>query len=160
MQPLELMDLAEMWARDIHPNTYSSAQGRSYWRLDDDNDDVSVWAIRWADGFDSETGFHDHDISMAAIVVISGSVIEERLVLQDQPLKTSHRAGSAYLMDPSTIHSVRHDPSLSGSALTIHAYSPPLKNQGVYRRMADGSLGREVIPSTSKMMAHQLRENG
>ena len=51
-----------------------------------DDEDVNAWVICWSE--DQDTGFHDHDDSAAAILVIDGQVREERLRLGS----TSRRA--------------------------------------------------------------------
>jgi hypothetical protein len=38
-----------------------------------------------------------------------------------------------------------------GPALTVHAYSPPLRVQGVYRVAADGALERDVVSYTEEL---------
>src|SRR5215210_7632733 len=40
---------------------------------------AEVYLVCWMDGHD--TGFHDHDDSAAAIAVVEGAVVDERLAL-------------------------------------------------------------------------------
>ena len=110
---------------------------------------VNAWAIRWSE--DSDTGFHDHDDSAAGIVVIEGSVFEERLVLEGPAVKRRFSAGQSFNLAPSVIHRVRC--AGGGPALTIHAYSPPLRRQGAYRTRPDGVLERDAIPYTEELRA-------
>ena len=110
---------------------------------------VNAWAIRWSG--DADTGFHDHDDSAGAIVVLEGSVIEERLALTGSPLARRFDAGQSFRLSPSAIHRVRH--AGGRPALTIHAYSPPLRRQGVYRAGPDGVLERDAIPYTEELRA-------
>ena len=49
-----------------------------------DDADVNAWVICWSE--DQDTGFHDHDLSAAAIAVISGAVREDRMRLGAGPL--------------------------------------------------------------------------
>ena len=110
---------------------------------------VNAWAICWSE--DSDTGFHDHDDSAAGIVVIEGTVIEERLALAGPPVARRFGAGQSFHLSPSAIHRVRH--AGGAPALTIHAYSPPLRRQGVYRTGPDGALERDATPYTEELRA-------
>lgn len=113
------------------------------------DDYVNAWVICWAD--DSDTGFHDHDTSTAGIVVVSGSLREERLALSGPPVARSFPAGSSFHLPASAIHRVRHGGG--APALTVHAYSPPLRRQGVYRVAPDGALERDSTPYTEELRA-------
>jgi hypothetical protein len=87
--------------------------------------------------------------------VIEGSVIEERLTLAGPPVARRFDAGQSFHIAPSAIHRVRH--AAGPPALTIHAYSPPLRRRGVYRTRPDGILERDATPYTEKLTAqHQL----
>jgi len=108
---------------------------------------VNAWIIRWSD--DADTGFHDHDGSAAGIVVLEGAVVEERLALGGPPLARSFAAGESFHMPASAIHRVRHGGG--PSALTVHAYSPPLSVQGVYREGVEGTLERHTVPYTEEL---------
>jgi quercetin dioxygenase-like cupin family protein len=113
------------------------------------DDHVNAWVICWPRG--SDTGFHDHDNSAAAIVVLEGCVIEERLALAGPPLGRRYGAGASVHLPASAIHRVRHGGG--EPALTIHAYSPPLRRQGVYRLASDGALERDAAPYTEELRA-------
>ena len=105
-----------------------------------DDDDVNAWVICWSE--DQDTGFHDHDDSAAAITVISGRVREDRLTLGGAPRSRELGAGSTFTVPPVAIHRVLH--AGDSPAVTIHAYSPPLRRTGAYRLGADGELERET----------------
>ena len=104
-----------------------------------DDEDVNAWVICWSR--DQDTGFHDHDESGAAITVISGRVREDRLRLTGSPQTREMGAGTTFTVPPVAIHRVLH--AGAGPAVTIHAYSPPLRRTGAYRVGADGQLERE-----------------
>lgn len=104
-----------------------------------DDEAVNAWVICWSE--DQDTGFHDHDESAAAIAVISGEVREERLQLGSDPVSREIGPGQVFTLPPVAIHRVLH--SGDGPAVTIHAYSPPLRRTGAYRVGEDGSLERE-----------------
>jgi quercetin dioxygenase-like cupin family protein len=107
-----------------------------------DDGDVNAWLICWSE--DQDTGFHDHDESGAAITVVSGTVREDRLTLGGLPHSRELGAGETFTVPPVAIHRVLH--AGDGPAVTIHAYSPPLRRTGAYRVGADGELERESQP--------------
>jgi len=113
---------------------------------------VNAWIIRWSD--DADTGFHDHDGSAAGIVVLEGDVVEERLALGGSPITRRFGAGQSFHMPASAIHRIRHGGG--ASALTVHAYSPPLTVQGVYREDAQGALERFTAPYTEELRGEQI----
>jgi hypothetical protein len=110
---------------------------------------VNAWVVCWST--DNDTGFHDHDLSAGAIAVVSGSVREERLALARDPLTRTFGAGQSFHLGVSAIHRITH--AGQGPATTIHAYSPPLTRQGVYRTTADGALERDALPFTEELRA-------
>lgn len=95
------------------------------------DDDLDVWLISWAAGHTTE--LHDHGGSLGALTVLSGALREHRwegaglrsrrLDAGDQaafPLGWVHDVVSA-----ATEHS-------SETALSVHAYSPPLTAMSYY----------------------------
>jgi mannose-6-phosphate isomerase-like protein (cupin superfamily) len=106
-----------------------------------DDEDVNAWVICWSE--DQDTGFHDHDESAAAIAVVSGSVREDRLTLDGAPISRDIGPGTTFTLPPVAIHRVLH--SGEHPAVTIHAYSPPLRRTGAYRVGDDGALERESL---------------
>jgi quercetin dioxygenase-like cupin family protein len=109
---------------------------------------VNAWLICWSE--DSDTGFHDHDVSAAGITVVSGTVREDRLTLNNGPRSRELGAGTTFSVPPTAIHRVLH--AGQGPAVTVHAYSPPLRRMGAYRIGAGGELERE-----SQHFEHELR---
>jgi quercetin dioxygenase-like cupin family protein len=116
-----------------------------------DDEDVNAWVICWSE--DQDTGFHDHDLSAAAIAVISGAVREDRLRLGSSPRSQVIRGGASFSVPPVAIHRVMH--SGTAPAVTIHAYSPPLARTGVYRVGAGGELQRESLTLEEELRAEQ-----
>jgi quercetin dioxygenase-like cupin family protein len=133
--------LAELAASPLHwaHHVRHSPEGRVYEQIWDE-EDVNAWVICWSDGQD--TGFHDHDDSAAAILVVDGHVREERLRLGAPPRTRVMGPGSSFVVPPTAIHRVFHD--RVGPAVTLHAYSPPLRRTGAYRIGPDGLLERAV----------------
>jgi mannose-6-phosphate isomerase-like protein (cupin superfamily) len=114
-----------------------------------DDGDVNAWLICWSE--DSDTGFHDHDDSAAGITVVSGSVREDRLALGGPPRSREMSAGTTFTVPPTAIHRVLH--AGDGPAVTVHAYSPPLRRMGAYRVSANGELERESQPFEQELRA-------
>lgn len=111
------------------------------------DEDVNAWVICWHE--DNDTGWHDHDESAGGIAVISGRVREERLVLGAEP-RARHLGPGETLTVPSTaIHRVLHEGD--GPAVTIHAYSPPLRRMGAYRVGPQGELERQSLPPETEL---------
>jgi predicted metal-dependent enzyme (double-stranded beta helix superfamily) len=112
---------------------------RTYVELHVD-DHVSVWLICWMDGHD--TGFHDHDGSAGALTVVSGALHEERLRF-GVPVGHTLRAGDRLTFSPSAIHRVSH--ARGEPAVSLHAYSPPLRSMGSYAVDDEGELRRLAL---------------
>jgi mannose-6-phosphate isomerase-like protein (cupin superfamily) len=117
-----------------------------------DDEDVNAWVICWSE--DQDTGFHDHDISGAAISVISGHVREDRLALATAPRSRIAGPGTTFTVPPVAIHRVLH--TGDAPAVTIHAYSPPLARTGAYRVGSDGELEREVLTLEDELRAEAV----
>lgn len=106
-----------------------------------DDDEVNAWVICWSE--DQDTGFHDHDESAAAIQVISGHVREDRLRLDGPPQTRIFGPSERFSLPASAIHRVLH--AGNEPAVTIHAYSPPLRRTGAYAVTPDGILERTAL---------------
>jgi hypothetical protein len=142
---LALAGAPRQWRRALDAQPPGVRQYAEVWS----DEFVNAWAIRWAD--DADTGFHDHDGSAAAIVVLEGEVVEERLALAGPPIARRFAAGQHFDLPPSAIHRVRHGGGIA--ALTVHAYSPPLRIQGVYGVDDAGALRRETVSYTEELRA-------
>jgi predicted metal-dependent enzyme (double-stranded beta helix superfamily) len=112
-------------------------------------DDLEVWLIHWEAGHD--TGFHDHERSGGSVMVVSGAVREDRLVVGGPASTRVVRAGGSFSFEPADIHRVMH---VEGSpAVTIHAYSPPLHAMGAYEVTDEGRLRRTPISAETSLSA-------
>lgn len=111
------------------------------------DDHLSVWLICWMDGHD--TGFHDHDGSAGALTVVSGALREERLRLDGPPLARTLRAGDGAGFSPSAIHRVVH--ARGEPAVSVHAYSPPLRGMGAYAFEDGGELRRVPLAEDQEL---------
>ena len=111
------------------------------------DDDVDVWVLSWMQFHD--TGYHDHDISCGAVAVVEGELVEERLCIGGAPKRTAYRAGDRFTFDPSHVHRMHNEtPRL---AVSIHAYSPPLRALGAYVIDDDGTLRRLTQAGDSEL---------
>jgi quercetin dioxygenase-like cupin family protein len=102
---------------------------------------LSAWVIRW--GETADTGFHDHDVSAGAVHVIEGRVREERLVVGSEPRVRTYGPGESFAFEAADIHRVSH--AGDNPALTVHLYSPPLRQMGAYLIERSGLLRRLTI---------------
>ena len=134
----------ERWA----PHVSHSETSRVYRQIWDD-EDVNAWLICWSE--DQDTGFHDHDDSAAAIQVISGHVREDRLRLDGAPQTRTFGPSERFSLPASAIHRVLH--AGTEPAVTIHAYSPPLRRTGAYAVTPDGILQRTAVPYEIELRA-------
>jgi len=143
--PARVLDEAELSAvvadiaadRELWSDLVRGDPGqRTYVELHAD-EHVSVWLICWMDSHD--TGFHDHDGSAGALTVVSGALREERLRF-GVPVGQTLRAGDSLTFAPSAIHRVSH--ARGAPAVSLHAYSPPLRSMGSYAVDDEGELRR------------------
>src|SRR5215813_7270061 len=81
-----------------------------------------VWLLAWERGQD--TDWHDHGGSSGSFAVAEGSLIEQYRVPSGRRLSSRRLdAGQAVAFGPAHVHDVAHGGA--GSAISIHAYSPP-----------------------------------
>jgi hypothetical protein len=102
---------------------------------------VDVWLICWGP-FD-DTGWHDHDISCGAVRVAQGSLNESRLRLGGQHAVSLVQSGRSFSFGPEHIHRLS---GVDSSAVSIHAYSPPLWRLGQYS-ISDAGVMRRLSVS-------------
>ena len=126
------------------PHTWSAhlqadATARTYAALHRDAD-LDLWAIFWVP--ESDTGWHDHDVSSGAVHVVDGAIEEHVLRLGGPDRRRSHGAGAAFSFGPSQIHRLT---CTVPRAISIHAYSPPLWRLGQYAVDAEGELHRVSV---------------
>ncbi|WP_320670460.1 cysteine dioxygenase [Patulibacter defluvii] len=111
---------------------------RRHYALLHEDDDVTVWLICWSAGHD--TGFHDHEHSNAGVAVAEGAIVDERLTARGEPIVRRLDVGGGTTIEPAEIHRVHHPGG--APAVSIHAYSPPLRRMGAYEIADDGRLLR------------------
>lgn len=118
-------------------------------RLLSRDDELEVWVISWGPGHD--TGLHDHGPSSAAFIVVEGALAEQRLIGDRRVAAPAivRRDDAAVRVAPGVAHRVIH--AGRGPAVSLHAYSPPLDELGVYRLDQDRVIER-VLQSSEEML--------
>ncbi|MGH3140914.1 MAG: cysteine dioxygenase [Gaiellales bacterium] len=120
---------------------------RVYVRIHRD-DVVDAWLICWSGA--QETGLHDHDLSSGAVAVVSGGLVEDRLVMGEPGVvSATHSAGAGFCFDASRIHDVRNGGP--ESSVSLHLYSPPLERMGYYEIAEDGCIARRNAPASEEL---------
>lgn len=105
------------------------------------DDHLEVWVISWMPGHD--TGFHDHDLSSGAVACVRGQVREWRMRIGAEPASRVVTTGGSFTFAATDIHRVTHEGA--NPAVTVHAYSPPLRRMGAYTVGAEGALARHPL---------------
>ena len=100
------------------------------------NEHSEAWLNTWWESRD--TGYHDHGGSAVGVYVLEGRARNEALVVAGPRHVTEYAAGEAFSFPGSGIHRMEHDPG----AVTIHVYSPPIREIGHYE-IVSGELRRE-----------------
>jgi predicted metal-dependent enzyme (double-stranded beta helix superfamily) len=122
-----------------HPLVVVDRERRRYELLYDD-DRIDIWVLSWMPG--QRTGFHDHDLSSVGVVCVQGELEEGALAIGCAAERRHLTPGSSRRGPGGYVHAVAH---LAGEpAVSIHAYSPPLRRVGQYRVDEGGRLRREV----------------
>lgn len=125
---------------------------RRRYRLAYEDDRLDLWVLSWMPG--QATGLHDHGISSVALTAIQGEVMEQHLVIGEQPRERILSPGAVHTGPAGYIHAVRHHDG--EPALTIHAYSPPLGQVGQYRARPDGQIWREPQHGRQELLDHTI----
>jgi len=101
-----------------------------------------VWLLAWERGQD--TDWHDHGGSSGSFAVAEGSLLEQYRVPSGRRLSSRRLdAGQAVAFGPAHVHDVAH--GSAGSAISIHAYSPPLLAMTYYTSTDYGLIARETV---------------
>jgi len=144
LSPDELRDVVERYAEDVRRGGYVADFGtedRWHVRIHQDAD-VDVWLISWT--ADQGTELHDHGGSSGAFTVLQGSLTE---YVWSGPTPESpgelgdvpRRERDTVVFDRHHVHDVRNH--LEAPALSVHAYSPPIRLMHYYQP-SEGDLLR------------------
>lgn len=152
---LEPSELAGLVARlGARPDTWRPLvryeAGRRRFEELSREDHVEVWVVSWMGRHD--TGYRDHDPSCGAVAVVEGSVVEERLTVGQAPVARPRKTGDRFHFGASHVH--RLYTREGARAVTIHAYSPPLRQIGAYAFGPKGELHRVSLPALDGLHMH------
>jgi Cysteine dioxygenase type I len=138
----ELAALVEALGHDPdrwHDRVDFSDEERVYVSLYRD-DYVDVWLLCWTR--ENDTGWHDHDISSGAVLIVEGALSESSPRIGGEPAIRTVRAGECFTFGPEHIHRLA---GLQERSVSIHAYSPPLWRLGQYAISPDGVMRRQPV---------------
>jgi quercetin dioxygenase-like cupin family protein len=91
-------------------------------------DAYDVWLIGWPAGTGVEP--HDHGDSAGVLTVVQGALTEYRWSPDRRPRAVGE--GEVVRIAAGVVHDVVADVEGAGPAVSIHAYSPPLRTMGFY----------------------------
>lgn len=140
LEQRELAELVETLASrpDLWSGQVASTGGHRHYVSIHRDEYVDVWLICWSTG--SDTGWHDHDISSGAVLVVRGELTESRPRIGGVHARTAVTEGRSLSFGPDLIHRLAGE---AGDAVSLHAYSPPLWRLGQYS-IDDGGVMRRV----------------
>ncbi|WP_158885762.1 cysteine dioxygenase [Amycolatopsis anabasis] len=105
-----------------------------------------VWLICWELGQD--TLLHDHGGSVGAFAVAEGSLVEDHGDRRGTQLRTRvHRAGASVAFGVDYLHNLVN--IATEPAVTVHAYSRPLRTMNFYCWVPSGPRYLREIPCDS-----------
>lgn len=97
---------------------------------------VDVWLLSWLPGH--STDLHDHGPSAAAFTVVRGQLTELRQAADGRLRAARRDRGSVTGLAPGVIHDVHGSGRVP--TVSIHAYSPPLREMNYYELDRHGSV--------------------
>jgi hypothetical protein len=156
LAPEECMELARQAAELVEVGEVERDGEGSFellWR----DEHSEAWLNLWWQSRD--TGFHDHGGSCVGVHVLEGRVVSEALVVGGPRSVHEYGAGTSFSAPATGIHRVDHAPG----AVTVHVYSPPLRQIGHYE-IVGGELHRhagladEVSPPSPELSAALVHE--
>lgn len=143
-----IADQPELW----QPLVVVDDSRRRY-RLLYEDDRIDVWVLSWMPG--QATGFHDHDHSEVALMCVQGSILEKQMQLPSGSSKVEMTPGTIRTGGAGYIHAVNH---LGGEpAVSLHAYSPPLKHVGQYVVDENGIMERRIEHGRRELMDNTIQ---
>lgn len=100
-----------------------------------------VWLLRWPKG--SNVQPHDHGPSVGGFALVAG-VLEEVRWRDGVRLSRTVRPGQPVTVERGVVHDVV---GVSHGALSVHVYSPPLREMTFYDASGTIAVGRETVES-------------
>jgi predicted metal-dependent enzyme (double-stranded beta helix superfamily) len=116
-------------------------------RMLHEDDRYDLWLLTWLPG--QGTDLHDHGSSAGAFTVLRGSLVEARPNRRGRLHSEVLALGFTRWVAPYAVHQVRNVDTRP--AVSVHAYSPPLRQMTSY----DGRAGRLTPSQTSPVTASQ-----
>ena len=107
---------------------------------------VDVWLLSWLPGH--STDLHDHGPSAAAFAVVRGRLGELRQRSDGRLHAITHRTGAVTALAPGVLHDVHG--AGKGPSVSIHAYSPPLREMNYYELDRAGTVRRTRSVQTTE----------
>lgn len=95
---------------------------------------VDVWLLSWLPGH--STDLHDHGGSAAAFSVVRGRLVEIRADRSGARTAYTRSPGATTWVAPGVVHDVHGAGSVP--AVSLHAYSPPLREMNYYAQTPGG----------------------
>jgi hypothetical protein len=139
----ELREVVKRYADDVRAGDYVAelhTDQRWHIRIHQD-DDVDVWLISWT--AEQGTELHDHGGSSGAFTVVVGALSEQVWSggSDGAPgllVSNLRHEGDVIAFGPDYVHDVRN--RLEPAAVSVHAYSPPIRVMRYYRTAATSLL--------------------
>ncbi|WP_216216410.1 cysteine dioxygenase [Amycolatopsis aidingensis] len=136
-----MLELPELWSEHVRFDLGERYFARLHW-----DTDFEVWLICWELGQD--TLLHDHGGSVGAFGVATGGLIEDHGDLRGGQLRTrTHPAGSSVAFGPDYLHNLVN--ISTEPAVTVHAYSRPLRRMNFYCWLPSGPHHLRELPCDS-----------
>lgn len=149
MSASELAELVRAIAADEQlwfPRLELPSAGERRWTRLAGDSSVDVWLLSWAPGH--STDLHDHGLSAAAFTVVRGRLSELRQRADGRLQAFRRDAGSVTTIAAGVAHDVHG--AGSWPAVSIHAYSPPLREMNYYTLDSVGNLHRSGSVLTAR----------
>jgi hypothetical protein len=123
------------------------ATGERWWLRLHGDETVDVWLLTWVQ--DTGTDLHDHGDSAGAFTVVTGVLDEVRPDPLDGSLLTTTRlhGGEVRTIKRGIVHDVRSP--FREPAVSIHAYSPPLREMTFYGHDENGAWPTRTVPTAA-----------
>jgi hypothetical protein len=136
-----IADRPRLWVDHVAPERPT----RSYVRIFR-TDDVEVWVLTWP--VNTTTALHDHGTSRGAFRVIRGALVEQLPV--DGVLRRSVvPTGDTRTFGTDHVHDVGNP--FGSTAISVHAYSPPLQTQRYYDYRGGDLVEIAEVPADDRL---------
>jgi len=139
LKPSALRAIALSFVPQVKERRFGAGSAVRTWDLLAESEDYEAWVIGWPPAGSIE--LHDHGKSVGAVVVVSGELIETKIVpLRKKKVETKVSkllAGDAVELKSHCVHDVVNQGS--ETAVSIHVYSPRLTSM-TYYGLEDGVL--------------------